>query len=138
VQNHISFLAWRSEIEHRFAKCPNSPDPLSEQSGTYHCSRSIPRIPPIPVPGLASLPRSLLSCSRERGTSQRSNCRLRKTISKGTMAHHHWSHETQAERINRSRLTHSNAQPTSVMVPLIPTSSVASGYSSVLTRPRSM
>src|SRR5260370_5424486 len=45
---------------------------------------------------------------------------------------------TQAERINKSRLTQSNAQPTSVIVPLNPTSSVASGYSSVLTRPRSI
>src|SRR5205085_7110864 len=78
---------------------------------------------------------SSTGCSRAFGTIQRSNCRLRKRISKGTMAH--FSHDTQADRINSSKLTQSKAQPTSVIVPLKPTSSEASGYSRALTRRRS-
>ena len=46
----------------------------------------------------------------------------------------HFSHDTQADRINSSKLTQSKAQPTSVIVPLKPTSSEASGYSRALAK----
>src|SRR5438094_510061 len=69
------------------------------------------------------------------GTNQRRICSPRKNASNGTISQP--SHGIQIDRIKNNTLPQSRAQPTRVIVPLKPTSSEMSGYSSELVRRRS-
>src|SRR5579862_6432125 len=69
------------------------------------------------------------------GNTHRSTCRPRNNPNTGKIAHA--SQGSHTDISNRTRLPHNNEQPTRVMVPLNPTSSLTSWYSSVLARRRS-